>query len=219
MTSWGQNVSQNYSKFQQKPHEACDATTEIPSQVNCKQNFPVTWELSWMTPLQTFLCFGIPPMLTSTPWTTSKPAATCDCTLKSHYKLINTKQNHSQIHCWWGGTNSICTSWGENSHLCYPNKIPAQSHTTTELLQHELHIQICILQYFGTRSHFGTDQHRASKLQRSEWNLSSWHCFHRQNDAMANVSCETPTVYQAAAKRWLTAWQELQGGCKRKETL
>lgn len=93
--------------------------------------FPGEWELSWMTPIQTFLCFGIPPMLTSTPWTTSKPAATCDCILKSHYKLITTKQNHSQIRCWWGGTNSICTSWGENSPLCYPNKIPAQSYSSS----------------------------------------------------------------------------------------
>lgn len=169
--------------------------------------------------IQIFLCFGMTPMLTDTWWTASKPAATCGYILLRHYKLINTKQNHSQIHCWWGGTNSICTSWGENSHLRYLNNIPARSYNTTKFLQHELHIHICVLQYFGTRLHFGTNQHHASKLWSSKWNLSSFHCFHRQNDAMANVSCETPTVHQAAAKHWVTAWQELQGECKRKETL
>lgn len=169
--------------------------------------------------IQIFLCFGMTPMLTDTWWTASKPAATCGYILLRHYKLINTKQNHSQIHCWRGGTNSICTSWGENSHLRYLNNIPARSYNTTKFLQHELHIHICVLQYFGTRLHFGTNQHHASKLWSSKWNLSSFHCFHRQNDAMANVSCETPTVHQAAAKHWVTAWQELQGECKRKETL
>lgn len=94
--------------------------------------------------IQTFLCFEITSTLTNTWQTTSKPAATYCYIVLIQNKHKNTKQNHSKIHCWWSGTNTICTSGGENSHIHYLNKTSTWSYNTIKFLKHELHIQNCI---------------------------------------------------------------------------